>query len=48
MGIRKSIGPGIMENIIKFCMVIRMAVHVTGLKSPIGMDDEIQFPGAGR
>ena len=48
MGIRKSIRLGIMENIIKFCMVIRMAVHVMGLKSSFGIGDEIQFPGAGR
>lgn len=34
MGIRKSIRLRIMENIIKFCMVIRMAAHVMGLKLP--------------
>ena len=48
MGIRKSIRLGIMENIIKFCMVITMAVHAMGLKLSFGADDEIPFPGAGR
>jgi hypothetical protein len=37
-----------MDNILKYCVVIRMAAHLTGLKLAFALGDEIPFPGAGR